>query len=46
MGGILSHSGNMKKGSGPGEPRARGNDVRVEAGKVSRSWVVQGIAMV
>ena len=44
MGGLLVYSGNMKEGCGPGEPRTRGNPVRVETGKESRSWNMQGIA--
>lgn len=44
MGGILVYSGNMKEGCGPGEPRARGDTVRVETGKESRSSTMQGLA--
>lgn len=44
VGGILVYSGNMKEGCGPGEPRARGDTVRVEAGKESRSLTMQGLA--
>lgn len=46
MGGILAYSRNVRKGSGPGEPRARGKVASAEAGKGDQELDPVGIALV